>query len=314
MIDKISIIGAGRVGESTAQKLAIKNLSKDIVLIDLDDDYAKGVALDIQCTSGAYGFETILIGSDNISNIENSNIVIITAGVPRQPGMNREDVLLTNVDIIDDIMEGVMEYAPDSYVIMVSNPVDVLTYYACKKTKWPPNRIIGQAGILDSMRMSTFIAEKSSYSIRDINSLVLGGHGDLMVPMTRFTTISGISINNLLGKSDIREVIARTRAAGAEILNLKKTSSAYNAPSTAIEIMVDSMVYDKGRILPCITMLNGEYGQSDIAMGVPISLGATGVKEIVELELNDDEQDEFDESANSIKAMLVALPPIINKK
>jgi malate dehydrogenase len=308
MVKKISIIGAGRVGESTAQKLAIKQLAETIVVIDLDDAYAKGVALDIQETASAYGFDTQVIGSNNIETIQGSNIVIITAGIPRKPGMNRDDVLSTNIKIIDKIMNGVIEFAPDSYVILVSNPVDVLTYYANKKANWPNNRIIGQAGILDSMRMSAFIAEKSNYSINDISSMVLGGHGDLMVPMTRFTTIAGISIDNLLGKSDVREIIERTRNGGAEILGLKKSSSAYNAPSSAVEMMVEAIVHNKKRILPCIAMLDGEYGQADIAIGVPVVLGADGVEEIIELELNLGEKEAFDKSAKSIRELLVLCP------
>ncbi len=308
MVKKISIIGAGRVGESTAQKLAIKQLAETIVVIDLDDAYAKGVALDIQETASAYGFDTQVIGSNNIETIQGSNIVIITAGIPRKPGMNRDDVLSTNIKIIDKIMNGVIEFAPDSYVILVSNPVDVLTYYANKKANWPNNRIIGQAGILDSMRMSAFIAEKSNYSINDISSMVLGGHGDLMVPMTRFTTIAGISIDNLLGKSDVREIIERTRNGGAEILGLKKSSSAYNAPSSAVEMMAEAIVHNKKRILPCIAMLDGEYGQADIAIGVPVVLGADGVEEIIELELNLGEKEAFDKSAKSIRELLVLCP------
>lgn len=308
MVNKISIIGAGRVGESTAQKIAISNLAQNIVLIDLDDEYARGVALDIECTSSAYGFDSKIKGTSDISAIKDSNIVVITAGIPRRPGMDRSDVLATNIKIIDKIMDAVIEFAPDTLVIMVSNPVDVLTYYANKKANWPHNRIIGQAGILDSMRMSSFIADRSHYSINDINAMVLGGHGDSMVPMIRFTTIAGISVDQLLGKSDISEVIERTRNGGAEILGLKKNSSAYNAPGAAVEIMLDSIVYNKNRILPCITMLDGEYGQSDIAIGVPIVLGSDGVKEIIELELNTKEKESFDHSVDSIRKLLMLCP------
>jgi malate dehydrogenase len=304
VIDKISIIGAGRVGESTAVKLATSQLAKNIVLIDLDDEYARGVALDVQCMSNAYGIDTKVIGTSDISTIKNSNIVIITAGVPRKPGMDRADVLSINIKIIDNIMNAVIKYATEAYVIMVSNPVDALTHYANKKSRWPRNRIIGQAGVLDSIRMSSFIADRTNYSTSDISAMVLGGHGDTMVPMTRYTTISGISIEQLLGKSEVKKIIQRTRDAGAEILGLKKTSSAYDAPSTAIELMVDSIVHDKNRILPCIAMLDGEYDQSDIAIGVPIVLGSQGVKEIIELDLNDQEKAEFDKSARSIRELI----------
>jgi malate dehydrogenase len=254
--------------------------------------------------SNAYGIDTKVIGTSDISTIKNSNIVIITAGVPRKPGMDRADVLSINIKIIDNIMNAVIKYATEAYVIMVSNPVDALTYYANKKSRWPRNRIIGQAGVLDSIRMSSFIADKTNYSTSDISAMVLGGHGDTMVPMTRYTTISGISIEQLLGKSEVKKIIQRTRDAGAEILGLKKTSSAYDAPSTAIELMVDSIVHDKNRILPCIAMLDGEYDQSDIAIGVPIVLGSQGVKEIIELDLNDQEKAEFDKSARSIRELI----------
>ena len=304
MVNKISIIGAGRVGESTAQMLAIQKLSEHIMLIDLDEQYAKGVALDIQETSSVYNFDAELIGSNDIAEIKDSNIVVIAAGVPRKPGMDRADVLAINLKIIDQIMDGVIEHAPDAYVIVVSNPVDVLTYYANQKANWPRNRIMGQAGILDSMRMSSFIAMETDYSINDIQAMVLGGHGDTMVPLPRFTTVSGISIEYLLDKKTIDNLIQRTRDGGAEILNLKQKSSAYDAPGAAVSTMVEAIVHNKNRLLPCITMLEGEYGQSDIAIGVPVVLGANGVKNIVELDFTNDEQNAFNTSAKVIKSLI----------
>ena len=304
MVNKISIIGAGRVGESTAQMLAIKKLTQQIVLIDLDEKYAKGVALDIQETASVYHFDTQLVGSNDIANIQDSNIVIITAGIPRKPGMDRADVLAINLKIIDEIMDGIIKYAPNSYVIVVSNPVDVLTYYANKKANWPRNRIMGQAGILDSMRLSSFIAIETDYSINDIQAMVLGGHGDTMVPLTRFTTISGISIEHLLDQKTIDQLIQRTRDGGAEILNLKQKSSAYDAPGAAVTIMVEAMVHNKNRLLPCITMLKGEYGQTDLAIGVPVILGGNGVEKIIELEFTEQEQQAFDTSAHAIKELI----------
>jgi malate dehydrogenase len=304
MVNKISIIGAGRVGESTAQMLAIKKLTQQIVLIDLDEKYAKGVALDIQETASVYHFDTQLVGSNDIANIQDSNIVIITAGIPRKPGMDRADVLAINLKIIDEIMDGIIKYAPNSYVIVVSNPVDVLTYYANKKANWPRNRIMGQAGILDSMRLSSFIAIETDYSINDIQAMVLGGHGDTMVPLTRFTTISGISIEHLLDQKTIDQLIQRTRDGGAEILNLKQKSSAYDAPGAAVTIMVEAIVHNKNRLLPCITMLKGEYGQTDLAIGVPIILGGNGVEKIIELKFTEQEQQAFDTSAQVIKSLI----------
>lgn len=304
MVNKISIIGAGRVGESTAQMLAIKKLTQQIVLIDLDEKYAKGVALDIQETASVYHFDTQLVGSNDIANIQDSNIVIITAGIPRKPGMDRADVLAINLKIIDEIMDGIIKYAPNSYVIVVSNPVDVLTYYANKKANWPRNRIMGQAGILDSMRLSSFIAIETDYSINDIQAMVLGGHGDTMVPLTRFTTISGISIEHLLDQKTIDQLIQRTRDGGAEILNLKQKSSAYDAPGAAVTIMVEAIVHNKNRLLPCITMLKGEYGQTDLAIGVPVILGGNGVEKIIELKFTEQEQQAFDTSAQVIKSLI----------
>ncbi|RUM81666.1 MAG: malate dehydrogenase [Candidatus Thioglobus sp.] len=304
MVNKISIVGAGRVGESTAQMLAIQKLAQQIVLIDLDEQYAKGVALDIQETSPVYHFDAELIGASDIANIKDSNIVIITAGMPRKPGMDRADVLAINLKIIDEIMDGIIKHAPDAYVIVVSNPVDVLTYYANKKANWPRNRIMGQAGILDSMRLSSFIAMETDYSINDIQAMVLGGHGDTMVPLPRFTTVSGISIEHLLDQNTIDNLIQRTRDGGAEILNLKQKSSAYDAPGAAVTIMVEAIVHNKHRLLPCITMLEGEYGQSDIAIGVPVVLGENGVEKIVELNFTVDEQKSFDTSAQVIKSLI----------
>ena len=304
MVNKISIVGAGRVGESTAQMLAIQKLAQQIVLIDLDEQYAKGVALDIQETSPVYHFDAELIGASDIANIKDSNIVIITAGMPRKPGMDRADVLAINLKIIDEIMDGIIKHAPDAYVIVVSNPVDVLTYYANKKANWPRNRIMGQAGILDSMRLSSFIAMETDYSINDIQAMVLGGHGDTMVPLPRFTTVSGISIEHLLDQNTIDNLIQRTRDGGAEILNLKQKSSAYDAPGAAVTIMVEAIVHNKHRLLPCITMLEGEYGQNDIAIGVPVVLGENGVEKIVELDFTVDEKKAFDASAQDIKSLI----------
>ena len=304
MVNKISIIGAGRVGENTAQMLAIQKLTQQIVLIDLEAKYAKGVALDIQETSSVYHFDTELIGDSDIAAIKDSNIVIITAGMPRKPGMDRADVLGINLKIIDQIMDGVIEYAPNAFVIVVSNPVDVLTYYAIKKANWPRNRIMGQAGILDSMRMSSFIAMETDYSINDIQAMVLGGHGDTMVPLPRFTTVSGVSIEHLLDQQTIDRLVQRARDGGAEILNLKQKSSACFAPGAAVSTMVEAIVHNKNRLLPCITMLEGEYGQTDIAIGVPVVLGENGVEKIVELDFTDAEQQAFNTSAQVIKKLI----------
>ncbi len=304
MFPKISIIGAGRVGENTAQILALRKLAKHIVLIDLDEQYARGVALDIQETASVYQFDAQITGSSQISKIAHSDLVIITAGLPRKPGMDRADVLAVNLGIIDKIMDGVIEHAPDAYVIVVSNPVDVLTYHANQKIANARARIMGQAGVLDSMRLSSFIAMETDYSINDIQSMVLGGHGDSMVPLTRFTTISGISIDYLLDAKSIARIIERTRNGGAEILNLKQKSSAYDAPGAAVATMVEAIVHDKNRLLPCISMLEGEYGQTDLAIGVPVMLGGRGIEKIIELKLTQSEARAFNQSASDTKALI----------
>ena len=303
MINKISVFGAGRVGESTALMLAIKNLAKEIVLVDLNEKFAQGVALDIQQSSHFYNFDSRVSGSNNIEAIQGSDIIIITAGLPRKPGMDRADVLSANLEIIDGIMDGVLEHAKDAYVIMVTNPVDALTYYSCKKTNWNRSRIIGQAGVLDSMRMSTFIAMETGLSIDDVQAMVLGGHGDTMVPLPRFTSVGGVSIDQLLDQNTLQSIIQRTRDGGAEIINLKQNSSAYDAPGAAVVAMVESMVHDKKRLLPCISLLEGEYGHSDLAIGVPVVLGKNGIESIVELDLTADEQALFDQSAGVMRGL-----------
>ena len=311
MIKKISVIGAGRVGETTAQMLAIQKLASEIVLIDLDDQYAQGVALDIQQTSEVFKFDTVIKGSSDISAIKDSNIVIITAGLPRKPGMDRSDVLEANLKIIDGVMDGVIEHANDALVIMVTNPVDALTYYACKKTNWERGRIIGQAGVLDSLRMSSFIAMETGLSINDIKTLVLGGHGDTMVPLTRYTSIGGVPITQLLSADVIEGIIQRTRDGGAEIINLKKNSSAYDAPAAAVTVMIESIVHNKKRLVPCISLLEGEYGQNGLAIGVPVVLGENGIERIIELEFNDEESTLFNQSVNVTRELTLEVDKLI---
>lgn len=300
-MNKISIVGAGRVGEATAQFIAKEDLCKDIMLIDIREGIPQGVALDIQETAPLLGFDTKVKGSHQAQNVENSDLVIITAGLPRKEGMSRSDVLQTNIKIIDDVVDSIVNYATEAIVLLVSNPIDTLTYEAFVRSGFDRNRILGQAGVLDSARMASFIALESGLSVKDIHAMVLGGHGDTMVPMTRFTTISGISIENFLDHKTIRVIIERTRNGGAEILSLRKNSSAYDAPGAAITEMVEAIVHDRRRVMPAVAILDGEYGYNKMAMGVPCVLGATGVERIIELSLNDREQKMFDESATAIR-------------
>ncbi|HKJ22187.1 MAG TPA: malate dehydrogenase, partial [Gammaproteobacteria bacterium] len=238
---KISIFGAGRVGESTAQILANQELCREVVLVDIADGMARGTALDIQESAPLFRFDTEVTGDVDPEAIAGSDLVIITAGVPRKPGMSRSDVLDTNVRVVSGIVDGVMEHAPDAMILMVTNPVDVLTYMAWKKTGWGRNRVFGLSGVLDAARMASFIALETGFSIKDITAMVLGGHGDSMVPMPRFTTINGIPIEHLMDREAMERIEIRTRNGGAEILALKKTSSANDSPAAAIAVMVDAI-------------------------------------------------------------------------
>ncbi len=299
-MQKISIVGAGRVGESTAQFLSSLDISREVVLLDVKEGVAEGAALDIQQTAPLFEFDTRVTGDTDPEILSGSNLVIITAGIARKPGMSRSDVLETNVAILDGILDHVMRFAPDSLIMLVSNPVDVLTYRAWRRTGWARNRVFGQAGVLDSSRMAAFIALETGYSSQDISAMVLGGHGDAMVPMIRYTTISGISIDQLLEKAQIEKIIDRTRHGGAEVLALRQTSSAYDAPAAAISTMVDAIARARNSILPTVAILDGEYGYRDVAMGVPCVLGAGGMEKIIELDLNAEEKIMFDDSLQGV--------------
>ena len=300
-MNKITIIGAGRVGESTAQFIAAKNMCREIALLDINKGAAEGAALDIQEVAPLFKYDTRLYGGNDSSLMTDSDLIIVTAGLPRRPGMSREDLLVSNINIAEGILDDVMKYAPDCLLLFVSNPVDVITYYAWKKTGWPRNRIFGQAGVLDSSRMASFIAMETGYSTLDINTMVLGGHGDTMVPMHRYTTIAGIPISNFLTRDKLDEIVERTRHGGAEILALRQNSSAYDAPAASVAEMVDAIVNDRKRILPTVCVLEGEYGRNDIAIGVPCVLGSNGMEEIILLEMNDEETTMFHNSATLVQ-------------
>ncbi|MCW8829934.1 MAG: malate dehydrogenase [Gammaproteobacteria bacterium] len=300
-MNKISIVGAGRVGEATAQFIAYKDLCHEIALLDINQGAAEGAALDIQEVSPLFQYDTRLYGGRDYALLKDSDLVIITAGLPRKPGMSRSDLLASNVEISNGILEGVMKHAPDSMLLFVSNPVDIITYNAFLKTGWPRNRIFGQAGVLDSSRMASFIAMETGYSSLDIDAMVLGGHGDTMVPMLRYTTISGIPVSQFIEQEKLNEIIERTRNGGAEILALRQNSSAYDAPAASVAEMVDAIVYDRKRILPTVSILEGEYGHSDIAIGVPAVLGKEGMEEIITLDMNDEETTMFNNSASLVQ-------------
>jgi len=300
-MNKITIVGAGRVGESTAQFLAKDDLAKEIVLIDIQEGPAEGAALDIQETAPLFGFDTRLSGSTQAAAMAGSDIVIITAGVPRKPGMSRSDVLEINVKILDGIVDDIVKHAPGAMMLLVSNPVDILTYRAWKRSGWPRSHVFGQAGVLDSSRMASFVAMETGFSAKDIQAMVLGGHGDAMVPMMRYTTISGIPVENFIDQEARERIIERSRHGGAEILALKQSSSAYQAPAAAISTMVASIALDRKRILPTVAILEGEYDQEDLAMGVPCQLGDDGMERVIELKLNHEEQNMFNQTISDIK-------------
>lgn len=299
---KISIVGAGRVGETTAQILAEEELCREIALFDVREDVPQGVALDILQTAPFFEFDCVLSGSNDPQILRDSELVVVTAGLPRKPGMSRSDVLAANVRIIDEVTDHIISYAPEAMVLVVSNPVDTLTYRVAQRTGWGRGRVFGQAGVLDASRMASFIAQETGFSALDITTIVLGGHGDTMVPVPRFCTINGIPISNFISQERIHAILERTRQGGAEILALRKNSSAYDAPGAAVAAMVDAISHNRRRLLPSVALLEGEYGESDIAMGVPCILSEKGLESVVELTLNADERADFERSAASVRA------------
>jgi len=303
-MNKISIIGAGRVGETAAHTIAQQEMCSEVILLDIREGAAAGAALDISQSASYFGFDTRVTGGTDPVLLKDSDLIVITAGSPRKPGMSRSDVLDINRAVIDTIIDEVLEHAPDALLLMVTNPVDVLTWHAWKRTGWERGRVFGQAGVLDVSRMACFMAEETGFSIKDIHAIVIGGHGDSMVPMTRFSTINGVPATAFLDQDAIERINKRTQHGGAEVLALRQTSSAYNAPAAAIATMVDAICNNRRRILPCVCNLDGEYGQTDITVGVPAILGRNGIEQVVELPLDEAERDGFQASVDSVRADL----------
>jgi len=303
---KISIIGAGFVGATAAHWAAEKELG-DVVLVDILEGIPQGKALDLLQASPVEGFDSRVVGSNSYEETKDSDIVIVTSGVPRKPGMSREDLLEINKKIIETVVGQVVEKSPKSILIMVTNPLDTMTYLAFKKSGFPKQRVMGMAGILDTARFKTFIAVELGVSVEDIQALLLGGHGDEMVPLPRYTTVSGIPLPQLLPKETIDRLVERTRKGGGEIVNLLKTGSALYAPSAAAIQMTEAILKDKKRILPCCAYLEGEYGLKDICFGVPVKLGAAGVEAIIELQLTEEEKKLVAKSAESVKKSIAEL-------
>ena len=306
-MNRITIIGAGRVGETTACIIAQQEMCSEVVLLDIREGAAAGAALDISQSASYFGFDTRVTGGTDPALLEGSELIIITAGSPRKPGMSRSDVLDTNRAVIDSLIDEILVYAPDSLLLLVTNPVDVLTWHAWKRTGWERGRIFGQAGVLDASRMATFMADETGLSAKDIHPLVIGGHGDFMVPLTRFSTINGAPATAFLDASAIERINERTRHGGSEVLALRQVSSAYNGPAAAIATMVDAIRYNRRRILPCVCNLEGEYGQTGITVGVPAIIGRNGIEKIVELPLDDAERSGFQASIESVRADLKQL-------
>lgn len=297
---KVSIIGAGRVGSTTAQILAYKELC-DIVLWDRTPETAQGIALDIEESAPIEGFDVNIKGTGSYSDIRGSDIVIITAGVQRKEGMSRDELVNVNAKIVGGICENVKRYAPQSKVIVLTNPLDAMVYLAKKKTGFPKQRVMGMAGILDTARYKEFISMALGVSVEDISALVLGGHGDFMVPLVRYTSVAGIPVTESLSKRQLDKIVQRTREGGAEIIKLEKQSSAFYAPASSLAMMVESILKDKKRILPCAAYLDGEYGIKGIFMGVPAVLGSNGIEKIIELKLDKKESNMMKISAEKIK-------------
>jgi len=306
---KITVVGAGHVGATCAQRLAEKELAREVVMIDVQEGIPEGKGLDQWESAPIEGFDTRISGTgeNDYGLAEGSEIFVVTAGVARKPGMSRDDLLKTNAGIVESVSERIREVAPDSIVIMISNPLDIMAYVALETTGFPRERVIGMAGVLDTARFRSFIALELDVSVEDIQALVLGGHGDSMVPLISCTTVSGIPLTQLLSRERIDALIERTRKGGGEIVGYLKEGSAYYAPSAAAVQMVESIVRDKKRILPCAAYLEGEYGQDGLYIGVPCKLGEEGLVEIVEVELTEEEQQALDESAASVRATMEAL-------
>jgi malate dehydrogenase len=303
---KISIIGAGFVGATAAHWAAEKELG-DVVLVDILEGIPQGKALDLFQASPVEGFDARVIGSNGYDDTKGSDVVIVTSGVPRKPGMSREDLLEINKKIIESVVAQVVERSPQAILIMVTNPLDTMTYLAFKKSGLPKQRVMGMAGILDTSRFKAFIAMELGISVEDIQALLLGGHGDEMVPLPRYTTISGIPLSQFLPKETIDRLVDRTRKGGGEIVNLLKTGSAFYAPSAAAIQMTEAILKDKKRILPCCVYLDGEYGLKDMCFGVPVKLGAGGAEAVIELQLTEDEKKLVAKSAESVKKSISEL-------
>ena len=304
---KITVVGAGNVGAAVAQRLADKELGNEVVLVDIIEGMPQGKGLDMYESGPVEGSDSRLIGTNSYDTTANSDIIVVTAGIARKPGMSRDDLQATNAGIVKTVTEQAAPKSPNAILIVVSNPLDVMTYVALKVSGFDRHRVIGMAGVLDSARFRTFVSMELNVSVEDISAFVLGGHGDSMVPLPRYSTVAGIPLPDLMDQATIDRLVKRTRDGGIEIVNFLKTGSAYYAPSSAAVQMVEAIVKDKKRILPCAVWLQGEYGMKDVVVGVPIKLGKKGMEEIIQIKLTSEEQAALDKSASDVKANMAKL-------
>ena len=304
MVNKITVVGAGNVGATAAQRLAEKELAKTVVLVDIAEGVPQGKGLDQWQSAPIELYDTRVVGTNGYDETAGSDLVIITAGIPRKPGMSRDDLLNTNAGIVKQVSEQVKRSSPNAIIIMVSNPLDVMCYVAKQVTGFPRERVIGMAGVLDTARYRAFLAEAMDVSVRDIQAMVLGGHGDTMVPLVSYTTVSGIPITQLLDRKTLDAIVDRTRNGGAEIVKFLKTGSAYYAPSAGAVQMAEAIVLDQKRILPCAAWLEGEYGMKGLFLGVPCKLGRGGLEKVLEVELSSKERVDLGKSADSVRELM----------
>jgi len=303
MRKKVTVVGSGNVGATVAHRLADKQLA-DVVMIDILEGVPQGKGLDLLEAGPIEGYDVRVKGTNNYADTANSDLVVMTAGFPRKPGMSRDDLLKANYDVVKSAIEQAVKYSPDSILIVVTNPLDAMAQTAYKVSGFSKNRVIGMAGVLDTARYRTFIAEALSVSVQNVQGFVLGGHGDAMVPVPRYTTVAGIPVGELMPKEQLDQIITRTRNGGAEIVNLLKAGSAYYAPSAAVVEMIDAIFNDRKKILPCAAYLEGEYGIKGLFVGVPVKLGARGIEQIIQIKLTPDEQAALQKSADAVKELV----------
>ena len=306
MRKKVTVVGGGNVGATAAQRIAERDYA-DVVLVDVIEGMPQGKALDLAQSGPILGYDSAVTGANSYETTANSDIVVITAGIARRPGMTRDDLLRTNMGIMGSVVSEVVAHSPDSILLIVSNPLDAMVYHAHKLSGFPKERVVGMAGVLDTARMRTFIAQELNVSVEDVQAYVLGGHGDTMVPLVRYTTVGGIPLEKWLPQDRVEAIVQRTRDGGGEIVSLLKTGSAFYAPSAAVLQMVDSILLDKRRILPAAAYLEGEYGVSGVFIGVPVILGENGVEKVIELDLTDEEQAGFQKSVEAVNELVEAM-------